>query len=394
MDRIEQAVILAAGEGQRLRPFTALKPKVLIPIANKPILQYVVEALASNGVRNILMVVGYRKEQVQDFFGSGKDFGVAIDYVVQSQQLGTGHALKQAQGRMEDSFLVASGDNIIDAAAIAGFLGAKPNALLIKEQRDVSKYGVVMVKDGVVEDLVEKPRDPTTRFVNTGVYLFTREIFEFVKEEIDLTSALRKIIQQGHKINAHETDATWLDVVYPWDILKLNDTVLKGISPSLGGTIEGGVTLKGPVSIGRNTVIRSNSYIVGPVIIGENCEIGPSAYISPATSIGDSVLISPFSEIKNSVIGDHVEIGASSTIEDSVIDKGCVLKGHFTSQSGEAEVRVEDEYHQVKIGAMVGEYCFIESGVIVYPGIFIGNCSKVKAMKVLTENIPDEALVV
>ncbi len=394
MDRVEQAVILAAGEGQRLRPFTASKPKVLIPIANKPILQYVVEALANNGIRNIVMVVGYKKEQVQDFFGSGERFDVQIDYVVQKHQLGSGHALKQAKGKLGNSFIVASGDNIIEPETIAELVTAKPPSLLVKEQKDISKYGAVTVETGMVKDMVEKPSQAGERLVNTGIYLLSKEVFEFVETENNLTSALKQMIGQGYRINAYETTATWLDVVYPWDILRINDIALRGISPSIGGTIERGVSLKGLVSIGKGTIIRANSYLVGPVVIGKNCEIGPGALILSSTSLGNSVVISPSTEVRNSVIGDNVVIGSSSAIEDSIIDKGCLIKGHFIARSGEVEVRIEGEYHQVKIGAMLGEHCSIDDGVVIYPGILVGNRSRIKAMKVIQENIPDEALVV
>ncbi|MFA5367620.1 MAG: nucleotidyltransferase family protein, partial [Dehalococcoidia bacterium] len=150
MSRIEQAVILAAGEGQRLRPFTTYKPKPLISIANKPILQYIIEALAINGLRRIVMVVGYKKEQIQDYFGSGSNFGVDIEYVVQRQQLGTGNAIKQAKDCLQNDFLVLAGDNIIDSNTIASFIQRTPNALLVKESQDVTKYGMVLLdKDKV-----------------------------------------------------------------------------------------------------------------------------------------------------------------------------------------------------------------------------------------------------
>jgi len=157
--RIECAVILAAGEGQRLRPFTVLKPKVMIPIANKPILQYVVEALAANGVRHIAMVVGYKKEQDQDYFGSGEKLGVEIDYIVQKQQLGTAHALLQARDMVGDGFLVLPGDNIIEANTITRLVEAKPSIILVKKQANISKYGVVTVRRRMIEDITEKPNE-------------------------------------------------------------------------------------------------------------------------------------------------------------------------------------------------------------------------------------------
>jgi glucose-1-phosphate thymidylyltransferase len=394
VERTKQAVILAAGEGERLRPFTALKPKVMIPVANKPILQYVVEALVLNGIRNIVMVVGYRKEQVLDFFGSGEQFDVDIGYAFQEQQLGTAHALKQAEDVVEDRFLVLSGDNIIEADTLASFTQAKANTVFIKEQENVSKYGVVIVRNGMVEAIEEKPKEARGNLVNTGIYVFNREIFEFIEEEVDLTSAIGSMIARGSSVAAQMTGGSWLDVVYPWDILKLNDVALRTIPSTLAGSIERGVTLKGLVSVGRDTVIRSNTYIVGPVVIGENCEIGPSVSILPATSIGNNTVVSSFTQIENSVIGNNVQIGPSSTIEDSIIDRGSTLKGHLIARSGEVEVKINGEYHRVEIGAMLGEYCHLEGSVIVHPGVIVGNHSQVKALRVLEENIPDGSLVV
>jgi UDP-N-acetylglucosamine diphosphorylase/glucosamine-1-phosphate N-acetyltransferase len=391
--RIEQAVILAAGEGQRLRPFTVLKPKVMIHIANKPILQYVVEALAVNGVRHIVMVVGYRKEQVQDYFGSGETFGVEIDYIVQRQQLGTAHALRQARDVVGDSFLVLPGDNIIRPDTVAQLVEAKPGIILVKKQENISKYGVVTVKKGMVEEIVEKPQEATSKLVNTGIYTLDRGILEFIEEEGELPMVLKNMVTRGYQIAAQETDDTWLDAVYPWDILRLNDIALGDISQSVAGTVEKGVTLKGAVSIGSGTVVRAGCYLVGPLIIGENSEIGPHACIFPATSIGDQVTISPFGQVRNSAIGNGTRIGPGSILEDAMVDRGSVLGGHFSAFSGEALIDVEGEYHKVNTGAVVGEHCDIEDNVIARPGVILGNHSHVRALKLLSGKIPDGSLV-
>jgi UDP-N-acetylglucosamine diphosphorylase/glucosamine-1-phosphate N-acetyltransferase len=391
--RIEQAVILAAGEGQRLRHFTVLKPKVMIHIANKPILQYVVEALAFNGVRHIVMVVGYRKEQVQDYFGSGETFGVEIDYIVQRQQLGTAHALRQARDVVGDSFLVLPGDNIIRPDTVAQLVEAKPGIILVKKQENISKYGVVTVKKGMVEEIVEKPQEATSKLVNTGIYTLDRGILEFIEEEGELPMVLKNMVTRGYQIAAQETDDTWLDAVYPWDILRLNDIALGDISQSVAGTVEKGVTLKGAVSIGSGTVVRAGCYLVGPLIIGENSEIGPHACIFPATSIGDQVTISPFGQVRNSAIGNGTRIGPGSILEDAIVDRGSVLGGHFSAFSGEALIDVEGEYHKVNTGAVVGEHCDIEDNVIARPGVILGNHSRVRALKLLSGKIPDGSLV-
>jgi UDP-N-acetylglucosamine diphosphorylase/glucosamine-1-phosphate N-acetyltransferase len=393
MSRIEQAVILVAGEGQRLKPFTTYKPKPLISIANKPILQYIIEALATNGLRHIVMIVGYKKEQIQDYFGSGSNFGVDIEYIVQKQQLGTGNALKQAKGHLHNDFLVLAGDNIIDSNTIATFIQQAPNALLVKESQDVTQYGMVLLDKGKVKSIVEKAENPVTSLISTGTYLFTKDIFTFVEQEPVLTSALKKMIMSGYEIAAYKTEGIWLDVVYPWDILDLNKTALETLSPSRSQTIEHGVTIKGNVSIGVNTIIRANSYITGPAIIGESCDIGPSVYIAPSTSIGSNVIISPFTEIKNSVIGNNVEIGSGSVIEDSIIDKGCIIKGRFTARSEKTSVSIDSEHHFVKIGAMLGESCTISDGVTIYPGISVGTKAQIKELKVIRDSIPNGALV-
>jgi len=390
---MNQAVILAAGEGQRLRPFTATKPKVMLPIAGKPILSYVVESLARNGIRDIVLVVGYGKEQVFDYIGSGDQFGVDITYVTQERQLGTAHALAQAKAVTETEFLVLPGDNLIEADTIAQFATIKPNAMLVKRVDNPLRYGVVTIDSGLVKDIAEKPKEAKSNIINTGIYAFGKEIFNFIEPELDIPDVLNVMIAHGKPVSAQETDGTWLDVVYPWDILSLNDAVLRKMQPNLGGTIETGVSLKGLVSVGKDTVIRSNSYIAGPVVIGDNCDIGPNVCLSPATSIGHNVVISSFSEIRNSVIGNDVSIGSGCIIQDSVIDKGCVIKGHFMACSGEAEVKINDEYHKVNIGAMLGEGCSLGNSVVAQPGVIVGNYSQVQSLKLIGGRLPDKSLI-
>ena len=391
---MKQAVILAAGEGQRLRPFTVTKPKVMLSIAGKPILQYVIESLAQNGIRNIVLVAGYRKEQVFDYLGSGEQFGVDITYINQERQLGTAHALAQAKAATEKEFLVLPGDNLIDVDTIAQFVAIKPEAMLVRRVDNPVRYGVVTIEQGVVKDIIEKPKEAKGNIINTGIYAFTTEICNFIEARLDIPDVLNNMIAQGYPINAKEMDGTWLDVVYPWDILSLNDAVLRQIPAKLGGNIEAGVSLKGEVSVGKDTLIRSGSYIAGPVVIGDSCDIGPNVCILPTTSIGNNVVISSFSEIKNSVIGDDVDIGSGCIIQDSVIDKGCVIKGHFSACSSQAEVKIDDEHYQVNVGAMLGGGCSLGSGVVAQPGVIVGNYSQVQAMKLISGRLPDRSLVV
>jgi glucose-1-phosphate thymidylyltransferase len=365
----------------------------MLSIAGKPILQYVVEALAQNGIRDIVLVVGYHKEQVYDYMGSGRQFGVNITYVTQEQQLGTAHALAQVKGVIADEFLVLPGDNLIEADTIAQFATIEPEAILVKRVDNPARYGVVSMERGVVKQIMEKPAEAMGNIVSTGIYAFTTRIFDFIDPELNIPDAINNMTTQGHLINAKETDGTWLDVIYPWDILNLNDAILRQIQASLEGTIEGGVSLKGQVSVGKDTVIRSNSYITGPVVIGSGCEIGPNVCILPATSIGNNVVISPFTMVKNSVIGDDVNIGPCCIMQDSVIDKSCIIKGHFTACSGEAEVRVDNEHHEVNVGAMLGEGCSLDNHVVAHPGVIVGNYSQIQPLKLISGRLPDRSLV-
>jgi len=390
---MRQAVILAAGEGQRLRPFTVNKPKGMLFIAGKPILQYVIEALAQNGVRDIVMVVGYKREQIFDCLGSGEQFGVDIVYINQEKQLGTAHALTQVQSVVGDEFLVLPGDNLIEAGTIADFVNVGPSAMLLKEVDNPLRYGVITIEDGLVKQIEEKPEEITVNTINTGIYAFSRDIFQFIGTELNLPDVIQKMLAQGCAVGAFETEDTWLDIVYPWDILSLNNAVLRHIQPTLEGTIEAGGFVRGLVVVGKDSVIRSGSYIVGPVIIGSNCDIGPGVSIMPSTSIGDNVLISPFTEVRNSAIGADVTIGPGSIVQDSVIDEGCTLGGHFTACSGEVEVRVNDAYHGVNVGAMIGAGCSLGYNVVAQPGVIVGCYSQVQASKVIHGKLPDRSTV-
>jgi glucose-1-phosphate thymidylyltransferase len=390
---MKQAVILAAGEGQRLRPFTVNRPKAMLSIADKPILQYIIEALAQNGIRNIVLTVGYRKEQVYDYFGSGERCDVNITYVTQVPQLGTAHALMQVKDIVENEFLVLYGDNLIEASTIADFVQVKPETLLVKRVAHPVRYGVVNIEGSEVQDIVEKPAEAKSNLVNTGIYAFTKDIFKFTEDVLDIPDALNNMLAADYTINALETDGTWLDVVYPWDIISLNEAVLRNIKVSLGGTVEAGVSLRGNVVVGTGSVLRSGSCIYGPVVIGSGCDIGPQVCIMPATSIGDNVIISPLTEIKNSVIGDDVAIGPGCIISDSVIDKGCVLQGRFTALGGPSEVRVNGESPTVNVGVIMGEECRIDSNVTAQPGVIVGNYCQVQMMKILSGRLPDRSLV-
>lgn len=391
---MKQAVILAAGEGCRLRPFTLNKPKAMLSVAGKPIIQYVMESLAANGIHNIILIVGYRKEQIFDYIGDGRQFGVDVKFIFQEKQLGTAHALAAARYSSDEEFLVLPGDKLISPGTLSEILQHAPPAILVKRENNPSRYGVVTIKNGLLLGISEKPVQPAGNIINTGIYSFTRDIFSLIEDDLDIPDALNRLLLHGFSMSVIETSGTWRDIVYPWDILNVNAAILQKTATVMNGTIESNVSVTGSVSIGKGTRIRANTYIVGPVVIGQGCDIGPDVCIFPASSIADNVVISPFTEIKNSVIGNDVHIESGSIIQDSVIDQGCVIGGRFCAASEETEVGVNTEIHSVKVGAMLGEGCNIGSGVIAHPGVIVGNYSRVKSHRLISGKLPDKSLVV
>ena len=397
---VDEAVILAAGEGTRLRPFTEDVPKVMLPVANKPIVEYVVKSLSGIGIKRIVMVVGYRKESIMKYFGEGKKFGVKIVYATQEKQLGTGHALMQAKNYVEkDEFLVLPGDNIIDEKSLAKILESDFPSLLVAESDFPSKYGVVEMRDGVISKLSEKPEKAESKLISTGIYKLRKDIFEILEEMLRkgktmLTDAVSIFVEERN-LKGIKIDGEWRDAVYPWNLLEINSHLLKELKPSIAGKIEKNVTIKGNVVIGEGTIVKAGSYIEGPVIIGKNCEIGPNTCIFPSTSIGDNVVIHPFSEIKNSIIMDDTIIGSSSFISNSVVGRGTEIHSHFSTINGEVTKIVDKEIMKIeRVGSFIGSDCVIGANVVVEAGKIIGKGCKISSNNVVKDDIPNGSMVI
>lgn len=395
-----KAVILAAGEGTRLRPFTVSRPKVMIPIGNRPILEYVVQALAANGITDIVLVVGYMKERIMSFFGNGSRFGVKISYAIQDKQLGTAHAALAVRDRIQEDFIMVAGDNIIDAQVIQDLLQHHGGmSMLVTDSEMPSKYGVVQIEGGRVADIIEKPDKKVGNIINTGIYRFPPDIFDYLERGVmigksGITHVLHSYIS---KLNIEVVRSTgrWMDAVYPWDLIRLNEYAFSLTGQDTSGTIEAGATMRGPVYIGAGTKIRSGSYIEGPVVIGEGCEIGPYATIFPTTSIGNGVQIAPFTAIYNSMIMNNVTIGSHSHISRAVIDDGCRIGTGLSAPSGMAHVRVDDEHFKVeKAGSMVGEFTQVGPKAVLSAGTIVGANSRIGDGVKVGGTLDDRSIVV
>lgn len=384
-----RAIVLAAGEGSRLRPLTARKPKPMLQVSNKPILQYVVEALVANDVTDITMVVGFHREKVQSHFENGKRFGANIKYAFQESFLGTAHALAQVEFEDED-VLVLSGDNIVDSVLVNDILRAHEKApgellLVAKASDNPTKYGVVTMDGSRVVRIEEKPPLYTSEFVNTAVYAipkgFHSDLVRNVKDGVSgLTFLIDDMIQAGRSVTAVRSQGLWMDVVYPWDLIRITGYLLHE------ATVEEDVS--------KNATVHRTAVIDGPLAVGDETTIGAHAVLIGPTSIGDNVYIGAHSVIENSVIGDDVHIGPHVILKNAVIADGTRLGPRFTGLSGPADVRVRDGYHEIPdIGCIIGEDSIIGGNVTATPGTMVGNRVRVHDAITLRGAIRDEGEV-
>lgn len=348
-----QAVILAAGQGTRMGPLTRNKPKVMLPIANKPLLLHLILSAREAGIKEFVVVVGYRADVVKEYFGDGSSMNVSIKYVRQEKQLGTADAVGCAQEHVDGRFLVLNGDIIVNPQHIKNMVKHKSDVIMTaRHVENPSEYGVIEVSDERVLRIIEKPKKPPTNLANAGIYVFTPLIFDAirrtplsVRNEYEITDSLQMLIDDGVDVGYVSLSGNWLDIGRPWDLLDANEHFLSCLQPELKGEIEPLATLKGSVSVGEGTVIRNGAYIVGPVIIGRNCDIGPNCYIRPGTSIGDNVRIGNAVEIKNSIIMNGTHIGHLSYVGDSIIGERC----NFGAGTKVANLRHDGRTIRVKL---------------------------------------------
>jgi UDP-N-acetylglucosamine diphosphorylase/glucosamine-1-phosphate N-acetyltransferase len=383
-----QAVILAAGEGKRVRPLTRSRPKALIPVANRPIIEYVIDALLKNGIRDIIVVVGYRKEQVTRFLNQ---LDVRVEVVVQPKQLGTAHALQCAESKITGDFLVLPGDNYIDPHSIARIAGTS-NAMLVREHPNPSNFGVVMLQDGYVTEIVEKPEHAQSLMVSTGIYSLKKEIFSHIQGN-DLTDAISAMIHQGIRVQGIPAD-DWQDAIFAWDLLKMNRRLLHQIPPAREGAASRQAIIQGVVHIGKGTTIGPGTVITGPVVIGNDCTIGANCCILPNTSIGSRVTLEPFTLLGDTIIMDDTSIGSHSRILDTIIGERCTLADHTSASTSSGLMEIEGAAIRSEFGAILGD-TVVSGPFSTYRNSILGNNVTIEGQGRITSRIiPDGSTVI
>ena len=323
-----KCVILAAGEGKRMHPLTFTRPKVMLPIANKPILEWNVVNAIQAGITEFVFVIGYKSEMVRNYFGDGNKWNVSIEYVNQGEALGTAHAIGMVEQFVDDCIVVC-GDTIFGVCDIKKIV-EEPVSIGLVEVENPEEYGVVKIKEGNIIAIYEKMNQPISKLINAGIYHFTKDIFSYIKKteksprgEYEITDAINLLLTQKKMKGIFLQE--WRDVVYPWHLLDANEEKLQKIERKITADLEENTTIKGNVVIGKDTIIRAGSYIEGPTIIGNNCNIGPNCYIRAHTAIGDNCHIGHASEVKNSIVMDNSNVPHQNYVGDSIMGSNCNL---------------------------------------------------------------------
>jgi len=408
-----KGVILAAGRGERLRPLTDDRPKVVLKVANRPVVEYVLENL-DPFVDEFVMVVRYEKEKLVETLGDEFN-GKPITYVEQLPGNGTAKAIESAEGHVGDeNFIVVNGDIYFEIEAIKELISVfrRENAdvaLVLKHFDDLSHFGEVNVEGDLVKGVKEKP-GKVPGYANLGIYAFRPAVFEFIKRtglsergEYEITDTLNLMIGAGRKVVHALYGGYWNDIGRPWDLLGLNEYLLKNkLEHRVMGTVEEGVTIVPPVEIGEGTVVRSGAYIVGPVKIGRNSKIGPNCFIRPYTSIGDNCHVGNAVEVKNSIIMDGSNAPHLNYVGDSIVGENTNLgAGTITAnlRHDRGNIRVEvkgrlEDSGRHKLGAIIGHGVKVGINVTIYPGRKIGSGSFIGPGVIVDENVPSGTLVV
>lgn len=318
-----KAVVLAAGRGTRLAPLTDSRPKPLVPVGGRPLLDRVLDA-ASGHVDGFVVVVGYRGQQVVDHVGD-THAGVPVEFVEQDERAGTAHAVAQARPAIDERFLVLNGDVVVDEEIVGALASADGHAMAATSVDDPGNYGVVEVDDGSLDTLVEKPTDPPTNLANIGLYAFDPSIFDRIERvdrsergEYELTDAVAAVAgEEGVTVVEH--DGRWLDVGYPWDVLAATEALLGDERRRIDGDVDEDATLEGRVVVESGATIRERTTIEGPVVVKSGADVGPGAYVRGASVVGEGCHVGHGVEVKNSVLFADTNVAHLSYVGDSVL---------------------------------------------------------------------------
>lgn len=350
-----KGVVLAGGTGSRLRPITQTGPKQLIPVANRPIIAYVIEDLRGAGITDIGVVLGNNgRDAIRAYLGDGSDFDVDITYIVQGEPRGIAHACSCARDFVDgDDFVLYLGDNLLEGG-IKSILeefeaGTQAATIALKEVEDPHQFGVASLDtDGDLDRVVEKPDDPSSNLALVGVYVFSNAIFGAIdalepseRDELEITDAIQQLLDRGDSIATRQLQGWWKDVGTPADVLAANRLVLDQLAAEGQNTPAVDRTAQGSIDIHRSASITDGARVEGPVSIAAGSTIEDGAVIGPYTAIGPGCTIRR-SEISKSVIFGETVITADRHIRDSLVGRNCLIRESGDETGNSAQLVVGD----------------------------------------------------
>lgn len=356
-----KAVILAAGKGTRLEPLTLTRPKPLIEIANKSLLEWNLQQLRGI-VKEVIIVTGHLRNKIRERLGNEYN-GLRIEYVEQKEQLGTGHALQSARELLDNKFIAMNGDDLYHKDDIEACAKHKL-CILGKEVNNARSFGIIKQENGRVLSIIEKP-DADKGLANVGLYVLDTSIFDIKLEKsprgeyevVDYISAIAK----NDKVNCVIVSKYWQPITYPWDILTANKFILDeyGSQISSDAEIRSGAYIEEPVAIGNGAVVGPNCFIRKYSSIGNNCKVGNAVEIKNSVIMGGHSYVSHLSYVGDSVVGSDVNVGAGTIFANLRLDEGNV-KMKINGVSVDSGLK--------KLGGIVGDNVKLGVNVTIMPG--------------------------
>jgi mannose-1-phosphate guanylyltransferase len=341
-----KAVILVGGEGTRLRPLTSSVPKPMVPVLNKPFLEHVFRHLASHGVKDIILALCYLPDNIQSYFGDGRDFGINLTYVAEDFPLGTAGAVKNVSQHIDSTFLVLNGDvyTDLDITAMVALHKAKgaQATIALTPVEDPSAYGVVDTDaDGRVKCFIEKPKreEAPSNMINAGTYVLEPDVLAHVEPQTFCMFErflFPLLLNTGQPLYAYPSDAYWIDIGTPENYAKINLDLLSG-----------------DVQIDDSVDVHSSAKIIGPVLFGSNCVVEADVVIEGPAVIGSGCIIKSGSIVSRAIIWPDTHIDRQATVQDCVVSAGCRIEANASVVDGAV----------LGSDVTIGEGCHLSGGV-------------------------------
>jgi UDP-N-acetylglucosamine diphosphorylase/glucosamine-1-phosphate N-acetyltransferase len=410
-----QAIILAGGEGKRVFPLAVNRPKPMFKLLGKPLIHHVIDTLKEAGLKDYVIVVGHRGEQIKDYLKDGSELGVNIDYTIQKEPLGMADALETAKTLTEDHFFVVNADDIFESSLIEQMIkqfreGQAEIVLSCKPVQETWKFGIIRIEDEKVTNFVEKPprgKEPSNLAI-VGVYILPKKIFDYYKKipvsDHQYEDAILQFIQDRNIVKAVNYDGFFAGYKYPWDLFTINkhlmDQQLTKQTIKEDVNISELATVEGKVWIGRGTKVFEGTYIRGPCYIGENSVVGGNSLIRDYSSLGNNCVVGFSTEIKHSLIGDNCWFHMNY-IGDSIISSNCLfgagtITANFRFDEKNVQVMIEEKYLDSgtnKLGAIIGDNCKTGINSCLKPGVKIGPQSIVGPNVDLQEDLKPRKII-